>query len=158
MKLVRFGKFGEVSKNHLTGRMEKGVSVFDLQNMTLQQKFTWNAMLQNQEDYSVAYEVEGEVVGKGFDGEPLLKNIKILNERKITEYEKFDVTLTEELRYTIIKYYKLGCGSEHINKVLDGYIEDTWDMFKECQKVQARLIKEMGIEKFIIEETLNGNF
>ena len=84
---VRFGDLPKDGKstNHLTGKKEKGVSVIEAkQNLFTGEielvpygspTFMW---VQNRP----MYEVTGEYVGKGSDGEPLLKNAKILRRIK----------------------------------------------------------------------------
>lgn len=102
---VRFGKKDSVfppeerSKNHSTGKLENGVSVYeaierngiyqillpriDSQTIaTLGNCFNVAQGLWGQENYPL-WEVDGDLVGEGSDGEPLLKNCRAI--KKIFE-------------------------------------------------------------------------
>ena len=92
MKLI-YVRFGEIpanwkSKNYLTGEYEKGISVYEalerdnnisiiLPSLTGSACVTLSGVLDRP-----MYEVTGEYVGKGSDGELLLKNCKIVREIK----------------------------------------------------------------------------
>jgi hypothetical protein len=90
MKLiyVRFGDIpnNELSKNYLTEEYEEGVSVYEaleredkisllFPDLTGSACVSLSGVLDRP-----AYSVEGELAGKGSDGEPLLKNCKIIKE------------------------------------------------------------------------------
>lgn len=100
MCFVRFGHKdgafppGEMSRNGLTGEFEIGVSVYEALERdgkyqillpridgtapaTLGMCFNAAQGLWGMENYPL-YEVDGEVVGIGSDGEPLLKNCKVV--------------------------------------------------------------------------------
>lgn len=79
---LRLGEIptNESSYNFLTKGQENGVSVFEwdgnspvLSNLQLVDSFS------GRDDHK-AYLVTGEEIGIGFDGEPLLKNVKIVKE------------------------------------------------------------------------------
>lgn len=85
---VRFGPLprGGRSKNHLTGKHEDGVSVYEavqrgafihilLPSWTFQACDTLRGCLQDR-----AFIVRGIVVGTGSDGEVLLKKVKVVRE------------------------------------------------------------------------------
>ena len=92
MKLiyVRFGNIPEnqMSKNYLTGEYENGVSVYEaierdnnisiiLPSLTGSACVSLSGVLDRP-----MYIVDGELCGTGSDGEPLLKNCKIVREIK----------------------------------------------------------------------------
>ena len=92
MKLV-YVRFGEIpangkSKNHFTDEYEKGVSVYEalerdekisilLPSLTGSACVSLSGVLDRP-----MYIVDGELCGTGSDGEPLLKNCKIVREIK----------------------------------------------------------------------------
>ena len=91
---IRFGEIPkfEKSKNHLTGTFEKGVSVYEgiEKNGFIQIIFpslTYSACvsLSGCIDRKIIFEVAGDVVGVGSDGEPLIVNCKIL--KQFNEFE-----------------------------------------------------------------------
>ena len=92
MKLV-YVRFGEIpangkSKNYLTGEYEKGVSVYealerDEKISILLPNLTGSACVSLSEVLDrPMFIVDGELCGTGSDGEPLLKNCKIVREIK----------------------------------------------------------------------------
>ncbi len=86
---IRFGLFGEKSLNHLTGKLENGVSVYeclfddDLNAYRIIFPFlTESACVSlsgfNRSDW---YLVDGTLCGYGSDGEPLLNDVKIVENK-----------------------------------------------------------------------------
>jgi hypothetical protein len=92
---IRFGKLprGEKSKNFATGQLEKGVSVFPTEYNRLTGKYSFDENYGIVSDahmgYVIAgerpYAVTGEVVGKGSDGEPVLRNVKKVGDLELSE-------------------------------------------------------------------------
>ena len=85
---VRFGELPQDGKslNHLTGKYENGVSVYDairdkqgihiiLPSLTGSACVSLSGCLDKS-----SYQVIGIIVGRGSDGEPLLSNCKIIKE------------------------------------------------------------------------------
>lgn len=85
---IRFGDIpdNEMSKNFLTNENELGVSVYDcvihndkiglvFPNLTYSSCVTLSGVLDRP-----CYLVEGDKIGIGSDGEPLIKNIKIIKD------------------------------------------------------------------------------
>lgn len=90
-KFLRFGEIpkDELSYNFITNKKEIGVSVFKM----CKDRMPIIETLNNAQDIAgrvdlPCYELTGDVVGVGFGGEPLLKNIQILKKRRISR-DKF---------------------------------------------------------------------
>jgi hypothetical protein len=85
---IRFGRLpkGGVSKNHATGKLENGLSVFPstYNRLTGEYMFDEGAGINSDAHMSYVlrgvnpYAVTGDVVGRGSDGEPVLANVKKL--------------------------------------------------------------------------------
>ena len=88
---IRYGKFppSERSVNHITNRCEIGVSCFRIVDG---EPFTQSAFKDRELHLSLAFEtlkkrkpvylLTGEEVGFGYDGEPLIRNVKIVEGRQ----------------------------------------------------------------------------
>lgn len=87
--MKRYIRFGEIPKNerstnYFTKEYEKGVSVFD-ENLELT-NLRLVSSLANRIG-TKAYIVTGDEVGKGNDGEPLIINVKVIEEFKYNDLE-----------------------------------------------------------------------
>lgn len=119
MMYVRFCKVpqDEKSWNFMRNRKEEGVSVFkaDDNGMPIlenaeQAKSLW-ARLNRQH-----YLVTGEVVGVGQDGEPLLKNVKVVRRLHLDR-----VTLENIITATFERLYKYKLPTKHYYDLVEGY-------------------------------------
>lgn len=90
---VRFGRLpkGGRSKNHVTGDYLAGVSVYDAYRMpdgtavvVVPEGPTWTTLFFIRD--RDAYEVDGERIGTGPDGEPLLRGARIVGRIKVSDY------------------------------------------------------------------------
>lgn len=116
---IRFCKVpqDEKSWNFMRNRKEIGVSVFkaDTNNMPIlenveQAKSLWARL--NRRHYLVT----GEVVGYGQDGEPLLKNVKVVRRLRLDR-----TTLEELITATFERLYKYKLPTKHYYDLVDGY-------------------------------------
>ena len=91
LTFIRFGDLPDKSKNHLTGKFEAGVSVYE----GIERNGVFNVIIPSLTGSvcvslsgcitRTAYEVSGTIIGYGSDGEPLLSNckkVKILSKNK----------------------------------------------------------------------------
>lgn len=90
---VRFGRLPKSgrSKNHVTGEYLAGVSVYDAYRMpdgtavvVVPEGPTWTTLFFIKD--RKAYEIDGERIGTGPDGEPLLRGAKIIRQIKVVDY------------------------------------------------------------------------
>ena len=95
LRYLRFGPIpkSEQSHNHAMGTIEKGVSVYALDendNPIVPTKGEWAAddlAFRQRRETGTRYIVQGDRVGTGYDGEPLLRNVKIVKD--ISEKPKY---------------------------------------------------------------------
>jgi hypothetical protein len=97
-KIGRYLRFGPIPKNershnHAMGTIEKGVSVYELDendNPIVPTKGEWAAddlAFRQRRETGTRYIVQGDRVGTGHDGEPLLRNVRIVKD--ISEEPKY---------------------------------------------------------------------
>lgn len=119
MMYVRFCKIpqDEKSWNFMRNRKEEGVSVFkaDANNMPIlenaeQAKSLWARLHRRH------YLVTGEVVGIGQDGEPLLKNVKVVRRLRLDRSE-----LENLITATFEWLYKYKLPTKHYYDLVEGY-------------------------------------
>lgn len=90
---IRFNKLpkGNKSRNFATGTFENGLSVYSARYdlISCEYKICGSGFAGALITYTIKrapiYFVTGEEVGKGSDGEPLLKNVKVLSEACVTD-------------------------------------------------------------------------
>ena len=97
-RVARYLRFGPIPKseqshNHATGTIEKGVSVYALDendNPIVPTKREYAAddlAFRQRRETGTRYIVQGDRVGTGYDGEPLLRNVKVVKD--ISEEPKY---------------------------------------------------------------------
>ncbi len=114
---LRFGEIAEneQSINYFSHKLEKGVSVFEIENnMPLLGNMNLINSLALRVNANI-YEVTGDIIGIGNDGEPLLKNVVVLNQIDISK-EK----LSNHILQTLFNTFEITRGED--NKNFDGSI------------------------------------
>ena len=109
-RYLRLGKVpqDEKSINYFSNKKEEGVSVFELSSndtiifKNLQLISSFAARLE-----APIYIVTGDIVGIGNDGEPLLKDVIILEEIFLNKNERIELVLTEMTNTFNLKYGSL---------------------------------------------------
>ena len=90
---IRFGEIPNNKKsiNYFSNELEKGISVFEIDNNKniLLSNLRLISSLVNRLD-TKAYIVTGDAIGIGNDGEPLLNDVKIIEEYKYNKQELVD--------------------------------------------------------------------
>ena len=79
---IRLGRWGHKSRNHATGQMELGVSVYPARILEENIVELDDRCFEIPVDLvrgRVAFVVTGEEVGTGSDGEPVLRKVKAIN-------------------------------------------------------------------------------
>lgn len=124
-RYIRFGEVPENEKsiNYFENDYEIGVSVFD-ENLSLS-----NLRLISSLAVRIgqkAYIVEGEEVGIGNDGEPLIVNVKIIEEFKYSNEQ-----LSNHIFFTLLRVFNIVTGDRDTNNVC---FSEFFKEYKKCSK------------------------